>query len=191
VLQYKISDNFSLLNSGKTSMVENSAAQVAFAAQTAPDIAANLAGTFMPKKTQIGNLMGSISIALPKGQNPEDGKAFAAFLLNEENYLPFLHSVPLFMFPTLERTSGEAFLSNPVVQQYQEFADLTLEGLKTASLAGMEHGLNAYGAPVFNAQIIEEMFQRIIVDATAIDDALGMAAKRMEQIITDVRRRLR
>ncbi len=190
VLQYKISDNFSLLNSGKTSMVENSAAQVAFAAQQAPDLAAKLAGSFMPKKTQVGNLMGSISVTLPKGQNSQDAKSFAAFLFNEENYLSFIHSVPLFMFPTLQKASGSAFLANPVVQQLKEFSDLTLEGLKTASLAGMEHGLNAYGAPVFNAQIIEEMFQRILADGTSIDDALGMAAKRMEKTITDVRRRL-
>lgn len=191
VTDYKISDNFSLVNSGRTSLTEDSAAIVAGAAADAPQVADQLDATFMPRRAQVGNLMGGISLALPKGRNLEDAKAFVRFLFTEANYVPFLHSIPLFMFPALKRAQGEAFFDNPVIRRFRNVVDVTLQGLESAHLAGMEHGLNAHASPVFNAHIVEEMFQRILVDRQAVPDAMAMAARAMEETVRDVNRRLR
>lgn len=191
VTDYKISDNFSLTNSGKTSLTEDSAAIVAAAATEAPQVAEQLDATFMPKKTQVGNMLGGISIALPKGQNSEGGKAFAAFLMNEQNYIPFLHTIPLFMFPSLKRAEGPEFFANPTIQRFRHVADVSLKGLETASLPGMEHGLNAFAAPVLNAHVVEDMFQRILIDKQPVPDAVASTARAMEDITRDVNRRLR
>jgi multiple sugar transport system substrate-binding protein len=188
---YKISDNFSLTNSGKTSLTEDSAAIVAAAANDAPQVAEQLDATFMPQRKQVGNLMGGISLGLPKGKNPADGRAFAQFLLSEQNYVPFLHTIPLFMFPALKAAEGPAFFQNPTIQRFRNVVDVTLKGLETAHLAGMEHGLNAFGAPVMNAHIVEEMFQRILVDRQPVADAMAIASRAMEDTIRDVTRRLR
>jgi multiple sugar transport system substrate-binding protein len=190
VTDYKIGDNFSLTNSGKTSLTEDSAAIVAGAANDAPAVAEQLDATFMPRKSQVGNLMGGISLGLPKGKNPEDGKAFAQFLMSEQNYVPFLHTIPLFMFPALKRAEGPAFFANPVISRFRNVVDVSLKGLETASLACMEHGLNAYGSPILNAHIVEDMFQRILIDKQPVNDAMAVAARAMEDTIRDVGKRL-
>lgn len=191
VIDYKISDNFSLTNSGKTSLTEDSAAIVAAAANEAPQVAEQLDATFMPKKSQVANLLGGISLALPKGKNSEDAKAFVRFLFAEQNYVPFLHSIPLFMFPALKAAEGPGFFDNPTIQRFRNVVDVTLKGLDTAHLAGMEHGLNAYASPVLNAHIVEEMFQRILVDKQSIPDSMAVAARAMDDTARDVMRRLR
>ena len=143
----------------------------------------------MPKRETVGNLMGGISVTLPKGQNPEDGHRFAEFLFAGENYVPFLHSIPLFMFPVL-RSAGQRFYDHPTIQRYRNVVDVTLKGLETASLPGMEHGLNPFAAQVFNAKIVEEMFQRILVDNQPVNDAVSAAAAQIATVIRDTTRRL-
>ncbi len=189
VTDYKINDNFSLVNSGKTSMAEDSAAIVAGAAKDAPAVAEQLDATFMPKRERVGNLLGGISVALPKGKNQEDGKAFAKFLFAEENYTPFLLTIPLFMFPSLKRAEGPAFFENATIKRFRNVVDVTLKGLEDTSLACMEHGLNPYAGPVMNSYIIEDMFQRILLRGEAVDQAVGATAKLMEKVVGDVRLR--
>jgi multiple sugar transport system substrate-binding protein len=191
VIDYKISDNFSLINSGRQSMTEDSAAIVAGAAADAPQVAEQLDATFMPRRQQVGNLVGGISLALPKGRNPEDGKRFAQFLFAPENYLPFLHSIPLFMFPALKSADGPQFFEQPTIQRYRRVVEVTLQGLEDGSLACMEDGLNAFGGPVLANHAVEDMFQRILVDNQPIDQAVAAAARSIETTIRDVKRRLR
>lgn len=189
-LEYKISDNFSLVNSGRTSLTEDSAAIVAAAAADAPAVAEQLDATFMPRRERVGNLMAGISVALPKGRNAEDGRRFAAFLFAEENYIPFLHTIPLFMFPALQGADNPTFYAQPTIARFRNVVDVTLKGLETASLPGMEHGINPYAAQIFNAHIVENMFQRILVDNQAVDAAIGTAASAMATVIRDTKRRL-
>jgi multiple sugar transport system substrate-binding protein len=189
VTDYKINDNFSLVNSGKTSMAEDSAAIVAGAAKDAPAVAEQLDATFMPKRERVGNLLGGISVALPKGKNQEDGEAFARFLFAEENYTPFLLTIPLFMFPSLKRAEGPAFFENATIKRFRNVVDVTLKGLEDTSLACMEHGLNPYAGPVMNSYIVEDMFQRILLRGEAVDQAVGTTAKLMEKVVGDVRLR--
>ncbi len=129
----------------------------------------------MPKKTQVGNLLGGISIAL-KGQNPEGGKV-AAFLMNEQSYIPFLHTIPLFMFPSLKRARGSTVLHRPTIERFRHVADVTLKKLESASLPGMEHGLNAFAAPILNAHVVEDMFQRILIDKQPVSEAVAVPAR--------------
>lgn len=190
VTEYKIGDNFNLVNSGKTTLAEDSAAIVAGAAKNAPDVAVQLDATFMPKRERVGNLMGGISVALPKGQNPTDGEAFAKFLFAEENYVPFLLTIPLFMFPSLKSAEAPAFFDNPTIQRYRNVVDVTLKGLEDSTLAGMESGLNPYAGPVFNSYVVEDMFQRILLRNEPVDQAVAATAKAMAAIVNDVKVRL-
>jgi multiple sugar transport system substrate-binding protein len=178
------------VNSGKTSLAEDSAAIVAGAAQKAPEVAAQLDATFMPKRERVGNLMGGISVALPKGSNPEDGKAFAKFLFTEQNYVPFLLTIPLFMFPALKSAEGPAFFDNPTIQRFRNVVDVTLTGLQDSTLAGMEDGLNSYAGPVFNSYAVEDMFQRILLQNEPVDQAVTVTSKAIEKVVGDVKTRL-
>ncbi|MDF2809637.1 MAG: hypothetical protein K0S56_668 [Microvirga sp.] len=189
VTDYKINDNFGLVNSGKTTLSEDSAALVAGAAKDAPAVADQLDATFMPKRERVGNLMGGISVALPKGKNPEDGKEFAKFLFAEENYTPFLLTIPLFMFPSLKSAEGPAFFENPTIQRFRNVVDVTLKGLEDTSLAGMENGLNPWSGPVFSSNVIEDMFQRILLRNEPIDQAVATTSKMIEKVVGDVRTR--
>lgn len=191
VADYNTNDNFNLVNSGKTTLAEDSASIVAGAAVNAPQVAEQLDATDMPRKTTPASLLISLSFFLPKGKNPDDAKAFLRYLYSDENYLPFLHTIPLFMFPTTRKASGPAFFQHPTIQRFRNVVDVSMRGLESSTMFCMENGLNPFAAPVSAAHIVEEMFHRILIDKQPIDQAMGVAAKTMEDTIRGVQRRLR
>jgi multiple sugar transport system substrate-binding protein len=188
----KINDNFNLMNSGKQSLTEDSTAMIAVAKAQAPEIAAQLEGTAMPRRESVGNLVGSISLAMPKGNgNSEDAARFVKFLYQQDNYVPFLHSMPLFMFPTVtDAAVQERFMAEPTVAEYPGAVKATLDGISNGSLPGMEHGSNPYASIVFSSHICEEMFHEILLRNTPVEQAVAQTAARMEGLISEVRSRL-
>jgi multiple sugar transport system substrate-binding protein len=189
VADYKINDNYSLTNSGKTSMTEDSAAIVAVAAKDAPAVAEQLDATFMPRREQVGNMTAAISVGLPKGKNPEDAKRFVEMLFAEEAYVPFLHTIPLFMFPSLKKAEAGGFYDQPTIARFRNVVDVTLKGIEAGSLAGMEHGLNPYAAPVWASQTVEDMMQRILLRNEPIDQAVAATAKAMAGTVREIKTR--
>ncbi|MBZ9719235.1 extracellular solute-binding protein [Mesorhizobium sp. AD1-1] len=188
----KINDNFNLMSSGKQSLTEDSCALISVASAKAPEIAAQLEGTSMPRREKVGNLIGSIALAMPKGNgNPDDAARFVQYLYQPDNYVPFLHSMPLFMFPTMTDASvNERFAADPLIQKYPGAIKATLDGLANGALPGMENGANPYASVVFSSHICEEMFHNILLQKMPIADAVSQTAARMETLISEVKSRL-
>jgi multiple sugar transport system substrate-binding protein len=190
IANLRVNDTFNLLSSGKQSMCEDTCATIATAAQQAPDVARNLEGTAMPRKTQVGNLVGCICLALPKGQNPEDARRFLAFLYAEENYMPFITTIPLFMFPAYERADTKSFFDSPMVAAYPNAVKATLDGIENGTMPGMDFGLNPIAAPILSSGLIEEMLQRIILANAAVDQEVATTARRMATLAKSIKARL-
>lgn len=186
---YQISDGPQLVNSGKTSLIEESAAVLGQALKTAPDVAENLGVTYMPRKKEVGNLVGVVSLAMPKGKNPEDAKKFVEFLYAEENYVPFLHTIPIFMFPALKKADGPAFYDEPSIEKYRHAVDITLEGAAAGTNPGFDFGPNPYAGPVFQSHAVEDMMQKILLEKVSVDAAVKEAAKKMQQVVDDIKSR--
>lgn len=189
-VNYNINDNFSLINAGTTVLAEVSGAEIGIAAVDAPDIADKLATTFMPTDVQPGNQMGAVSLALPKGNNPSLAQEFTAFLYAEENYVPFLHTIPLFMFPALADANSPAFFDEPTIAKYEATAQQTLTGVAEGSPPGFEDGPNPYAGPVFNGHVVEQMLQNILVGGADVDSALATANQTIQSTLDDVSSRL-
>ena len=98
-------------------------------------------------------------------------------------------TIPLFMFPSLKSAEGPAFFENPTIQRFRNVVDVTLKGLDDTSLAGMENGLNPWAGPVFSSNVIEDMFQRILLRNEPVDQAIATTSKSIEKVVGDVRTR--
>jgi multiple sugar transport system substrate-binding protein len=178
-VNYTVNDDFILINSGKTALAEDSAAVIGTAVQQAPQVAEQLATTFFPRDTAPAHLLGAISVALPKGRNPALGAEFARFLYDDANYVPFLHTIPLFMFPT-RASAGDAFYGNPTIKKYEATVKQTLTGVEEGSAPGFENGPNPYAGVAFSGHAIEKALQSIIVGGVSVADALGTANKELQ-----------
>lgn len=189
-VNYNINDNFSLINAGTTVLAEVSGAEIGTAAIEAPDVAGQLATTFMPTDVQPGHLIGAISVALPKGRNPTLAQEFAAFLYAEENYVPFLHTIPLFMFPSLAAANGPAFFDHPTITQYQATAQQTMTGVEEGFAPGFEDGPSPYAGPVFASHVIEQALQSILVGGASVEGALSAANQTLQSTLDSVSSRL-
>jgi len=189
IANYQISDNYTLINSGRESMTEDAGAIVGVALNQAPEVAKQLDAVPMPRRQQVGNLIGAIAVALPKGGNPEDGRRFAEFLYAADNYAPFLLTIPLFMFPALQAANA-TFRAHPVMAAYPNLVSATLDGVASGSLPGMEHGPNPYASAVFGSHAIEEMMQAIVIEGTKPQDAIDDTARKIAGILRTTKQRL-
>ena len=144
----------------------------------------------MPKKAEVGNLVGCINLALPKGQNPADARRFLAFLYAAENYMPFINTIPLFMFPAYQKADTKSFFENPIVAGYPNAVKATLDGVDNGTMPGMDFGLNPWAAPVLTSGMIEEMLQKIVLTNAPVDVEVAATARRMEELVKSIKSRL-
>ncbi len=189
-VNYNINDNFNLVQGGKTTLAYDAAAVVATALQQQPDVGNQLDVTFMPKKTQVGNLVGAVNLVLPRGHNQADAKNFVKFLFSEENYVPFLHTIPLFMFPSLAKATTK-FLDEPTISQHRKIADITLKGVQDGSGPGFDFGPNPWAGPAFASHQVELMMQSILLQNTPVEQAVADTARQLGQVISGVKSKLK
>jgi multiple sugar transport system substrate-binding protein len=189
VANMRLADTFSLVNSGKQSMCNDSAAIIGVAVQDAPDVAKNLDATFMPSKKEGGYQTNLICTILPKGKNPDDAQNFLAFLYGEQNYMPFMTTIPLFMFPAYLKADMKKFTEHPVIGAYPNVVDATLKSVERGVMAGMDFGLNPYAAPVLTSGLVEDMLQRIILTNAPVKDEVAATAQKMDRLLQSIRSR--
>ncbi|SEQ22785.1 carbohydrate ABC transporter substrate-binding protein, CUT1 family [Faunimonas pinastri] len=194
VFNYSVNENFNLVNSGKTSMTLDTASLVAVAANDAPQVAEQLDAIEIPRKDKTATILQCAALMVLKGKNknPEDAGGFAKFLLQPDRHLEFLHTIPLFMFPTTVATSGDVFFSNPVISRFRHVADVSVEALKHATLfCSDDGGINPFSSPVLSSRIVEDMLARIVLNNTPVKDAIGGAQQQMADLTGMLKRRLR
>ena len=186
---YLINDNFKLVTTGATALAEVTGADIGVASKDAPAVADTLRTSFMPTDKRPGHLLGAVSVALPKGKHPELAKEFAAFLFAEENYIPFLHTIPLFMFPSLEAANTDAFFDEPTIKKFQATAEQTIVGIHDGFAPGFEDGPNPYAGPLYASHEIEKALLSMI-NGTPVKDALATADIAVQSLFDDISSRL-
>ena len=181
-MDYIINDQFTLLNTGSTLMTLDSAFTIKSAIDSSPEVAANLDVALAP-----ANYITTFPVCVCAGPNERAAKDFVAFLFEEENYIDFLYSYQPGMNPTLKAVAA----GDSRFWQYEGFANPT--ALKAAQLQaqGIEEGGwsigNQYGANPFSGVLtsgyVEEMFQEIIVNGKAVEDAVSDCARLMAEAV--------
>jgi len=193
VFTYNINDNFNLVNSGKTSMTQDASAIVAVAAAKAPEVGEQLDAALFPHKNKPAHLLqgGSLMVLNGQNKNPKDAADFATFLMQPDNLVEFLHTIPLFMLPGTKAAAGKAFYDNPVIAKHRSVAEVSVQALQTAYLYGCDDGINAFAGPVENSHIVEEMLARIVLNKVKVADAVAIAHDQMADLTKTLKRRLR
>jgi multiple sugar transport system substrate-binding protein len=128
------------------------------------------------------------SVFIPKAAKDMDmTKKFAAHLFAPAGYIKQLHAAPGHVLPVL-RTIAEdpAYTANPLINKYQKEVDLMARAAAGGFNLGFEssaHQPNAKGGEVVNSGVLAELVQRVCLNNENPRQALGDAAKRVEQIM--------
>ena len=182
-------DNVALITSSRASMAAAPAGLIGQVVAKDPDLASKLEAVPMPIRVRVGNLLSGVSVALPKGKNPQDGQRLASLLFAEKTYVPLLLATPLTLFPALHGTEA-AFQADPVVAAHPDAVRATFDGVATGSLPGMERGLNPYAGPVFDSHLIEDMMQAIVLNGANTADAITDATRKMAGVLRTTKDKL-
>ena len=114
----------------------------------------------------------------------EASKEFVRFLLEPENYGPFLNMEPgLFMPLTADGAEAESFWNDPVVQKYQSQIEKVIENSQTGRLFGFTSGRVFPAIAAISAQnIIAETLQSITVNGMDPAEAVAAGQAHMEEV---------
>lgn len=188
-INYTIADNFNLVTSGKTALSLGAGAEIGNAVQEAPEVADQLTSTFLPRDKESANLLGAFSFALPKGRNPSLAKEFVKFMYSEDMYVPFLHTIPLFMFPALAAADSPTFYEQETIKKFETTAKQTLVGVKEGDAPGFEDGPNPYAGATFGSHIVDEAIQSMLVADVDPGTALKAANGELQTLLDGIRSR--
>ena len=111
-------------------------------------------------------------------------EAFVSYLLQEENYIPFLEAVPVGMLPAVAGISEtEAYKSNETVQFYGNAVDVISKAIELGNAIGVDdHGASVQASYLTSQGIIEAMFQDIITNGTDVETAAKNAEAQLNEI---------
>ncbi|QOR70563.1 extracellular solute-binding protein [Ruania alkalisoli] len=186
-----IGDMFNRFHDGSSSMVVDTAANIAVANSTEgldPDLVAALDGTHMPSGSSgPGHQVGAVSMTIPAGANIAAANALAKVLYRPEIHLDFLLSIPMFHFPATTNIDTDAFYADPLVTRYKDtVVAQTLAGIEEGSVAGFEDGPNPYIGAILDAKISEILVQDVAFGGMAVDAAIEKAAAASDEIVTRI-----
>lgn len=120
-------------------------------------------------------------------EHPEVCEAFMEFLYQPEYYIPFLQSVPVGMLPALkEIASDPAFLADPMIQKFQAEMLVIAKAVGEGTAIGMENGPCGQAGLLVSQHVIEEMFQDIILNGTAVEEAAKAAENKLNDLFSSL-----
>ena len=117
--------------------------------------------------------------------HPEICKAFIEYFYEPDNYIPFLHSVPVGMMPALkEITNDPAFLNNDTIKKYQNAMETISDALSHGTYIAMEYGPCVEAGILANQRVIENMFQDIVLNGTPVEEAAQAAEEQLLELFS-------
>ena len=191
-INYNVLDQATLYYLGKNAFDFNSGFQIGGVASNTPDLLEQIdcapMPTLNPGEPQTGYETSNIPMVVWKNsEHPEVCKAFIEYLYQPENYIPFLHSVPVGMLPALkEITTNEEFLADPTIQQFQHAMEVISEALGYGTAIGMESGPRPEAGLLTSQAVIENMFQDIILNDTPVEEAAAAAEAKLNDLFETV-----
>ena len=143
-----------------------------------------------PSRKQDAWYVGDVGITAMKGDNEEAADNWIAYLYQDENYIPFLHTIAGGMYPATKSVANNpVFFEADNIKKFEEGAKLTLEGVAKGSDIGLTNGLNPFAAAVYGSGIIENMMQDIAINGTDVETAVAEAHNQIQETVERARRR--
>ena len=125
-------------------------------------------------------------IMTPDPAKQEAAAEFLSFLLEPENYGPFLNAEPgLFLPLTEDGQTAESWLSHPTITEYRDCVDLMLEQSASGTLFGFTDGQYQNSIGFISGQnIIAQTIQRMFIEGLSPEEAVAWGAEQMEAAIS-------
>lgn len=191
-INYNVLDQATLYYLGKNAFDFNSGFQIGGVASNTPALLDQIDCAPMPTlkagQEQTGYETSNIPMVVWKNsKHPDVCKAFIEYLYKPENYIPFLHSVPVGMLPALKEIStNEQFLADPTVKQFQHAMEVISNAVGNGTAIGMESGPRPEAGLLTSQAVIENMFQDIILNGTPVEKAAATAEAKLNDLFETV-----
>lgn len=188
-INYDVNQHATLFYQGKTAFDFNSGFMISGVLANTPEIAEYVDAAPLPKINADDPDYSAEATTIPlvvweKSEHPEICKAFIKYLLQEENYIPFLEAVPVGMLPAVKGISDtEAYQANETVQFYAHAVDVLNQAIELGNAIGVDdHGACVQASYLTSQGVIEAMFQDIITNGTDVETAAKNAEDRLNEI---------
>ncbi|MFP7697222.1 ABC transporter substrate-binding protein [Trueperella sp. LYQ143] len=187
-VNFAVLDQATLYYQGKTAFDFNSGFQISGVASTSPQLLDGVHAAPLPKMKASDPMYGAETSNQPmviwaNSKHPEIAKAFLKTLYQTDDYIRFLHSVPVGMMPALKDIAdNEAFLNDPQIQKFRKEFDLINQTIPLSTAIGLENGPRVQAGILANQGVIESMFQDIVLHGTPIETAAKTAEDKLNQL---------
>ncbi len=187
-INYTVNDHATLFYQGKTAFDFNSGFMIGGVQSNTPDAVPYVKCAPLPRLNADDKVYSAEATHIPlvvwkDSKHPEICKAFIEFLYQDDNYIDFIHSVPVGMLPSLtDVASNEAYLNNETIQQFTDSVKTIQTAVDTGHAIGFEHGPTAQASYLTSQGVIENMFQDIITNGTDVKTAAKAAEDQLNDI---------
>lgn len=186
----KNKDQWDLLGAGRTAMHFDTLFSLFIVERDNPELGKKLAAWYPPKRKQAGWLATCTCLALLRGKNPEDGRKWIRFLLEDDRYIDFLHTIPSGMLPvTVSAGKAEKFWSHPFIQKHREEVKIKQEGVAQGHFTGAANGLNPYIGLVQTTKALPNMVAKMVLQNVSPERAVAEAHAELEKAVAEMRAR--
>lgn len=189
-INYNVLDQATLFYQGKTAFDFNSGFHIGGVTSNSPGLLTEIAAAPLPRAAEGDAIYGGETsnvamVVWNAGDHQDVAKAFLTSLYADEDYIEFIHSVPGGMLPALSDISEQpAYLENDTLQQFGDSVSVIEQVIPLGSAVGMETGPKVQAGLITSQGVIEQMFQDIILNGTAIEDAAKSAEEKLNQLFS-------
>ena len=181
-------DQIEVLSKGRTALDLGTLYGIPQLEQENPAVGNQLAATYPPRKKQVGWFTFANCLVLFKGKNPEDGKRWIKFLLEDERYSRFVLSIPGAMMPvTVAIDRSDKFWEHPFFRKHREEVKILQEGVAQGSFPGASQGLNANLGLLVESKALPRMLERIVKENVDVEKAVAQAQQELEADLAKIK----
>jgi len=187
-LNFKVLDQATLFYQGKTAFDFNSGFHIGGIETNSPNLLDQIDAAPMPKINANDPEQGIETSNIPmvvwkNSKHPEIAKAFVESLYETEGYIKFLHSVPAGMLPAMKDIAeNPAFLDNPTIKKFANAVKVIGDAVNKGTAIGMEYEPTIQSGILTSQNVIEEMFQNIVVNKQPVEAAAKAAEDKLNQL---------
>ncbi len=187
-INFNVLDQATLYYQGKTAFDFNSGFQISGVAATSPDLLPEIEAAPLPRMSADDPIYGAESSYQPmviwkNSEHQEEAKAFLETLYQDDDYIRFLHSVPVGMMPVLKDiVENPAFLADPTIKANMKSYEVINEVIPMATAIGMNDGPNIQAGILVNQGVVESMLQDIVLNGTPVEEAAASAEKQLNEM---------
>lgn len=191
-VNYVTLDQANLYYQGRTAFDFNSGFQISGVETNSPDLVDQIDCAPLPKINADDPDYAAETSNIPmvvwqNSEHPEICKAFIKKLYEPETYTEFLMATPVGMLPAVTGISDtEEYQANETVQKFSHAEEVITDAVDRGTAIGYEHGPNVQAGLLTSQSVVEEMFQRILVDGQDVEDAARQAEEELNEIFSTV-----